>query len=379
MSNQLIGRKEAALPELLVKVDGDDLLRAAKAVSFPLRTSDRIMPCLRRTRIALTPEGLELGSTDLQNAFRCVIQTYGRQGAGAITLPRKTLLELARSTRRGEQVTLSTSGSRLVFAHGKRRVRCTAESDADFVALPSVQGFEPLQLDRKLFFKLLQHAQAHCSKDDARPHLSGVLLDLPAGSSEMRLISTDGHRLTIVQMDVLPRAERISWLIPLATTKEFVRILRQSRESQVTMGYKDKKVLLRAGSYSVIGLIIDAAFPPWEFVTKDVGEKKLTVQTEDLRDALFLVKKRGRHVVVRIRGHGSTMNLSFQDGRTEEEIEESIPYSGDPIDMGFSGLYLSDAVSSLSEETMEVRFSGELSQAQFTSGPLRTIVMPCRG
>lgn len=376
MSGKLIGPKYTPLPELLVKVEGDDLLRAARAVTFPLRTCDRIMPCLQRTRIALTPDGLELGTTDLQNAFRCVIQTYGREGAGAFTLRQKTLLDLARSTRRGEQVTLSTSGNRIVFAHGKRRVRCTAETDEDFVALPSVTGFEPLVLDRKLFLKLLQHAQEHCSKDDSRPHLSGVLLDVPAGSTELKMISTDGHRLTIVRMDVRARAEKISWLIPLLTTKQFVRILRQSRDAQITMGSTARNVLLRVGNKSVIGLMTDAAFPPWEYVAKEVGENELVMQTEHLRDALFLVKKRGYNVLVRLRGDGKTMDLSFRDDRIDEEMQESIPYSGAPIDMRFCGRYLNDAVSSLCDETIRVRFSGERSQAQFTSGPLRTIVMP---
>jgi DNA polymerase-3 subunit beta len=208
--------------------------------------------------------------------------------SGAILVPARKLAELAKEAA-GERVTLELDGVqlRMTLTHGTYKL--ATRPAEDFPAEPPLANPVRLRWDGEDLDYALETVGITTSTNDTRFNLSAALLEPRQGEAgTMRLVSTDGHRMTILDRSPvgasgLPPGPQL--LIP----REGLTVLRSllKKAGEVTLEVaKDIVAVSHEGRRVAVRLLAEERFPDYSVVIPAHTPIKATIPREALRAAL---------------------------------------------------------------------------------------------
>lgn len=310
-------------------VDARELLATLKLVLATARPS--AMEVLTRVFVEQGKHGLTLASTDLLNATRIVIPRTSMSGAGSAHIHVAGLLAFTKIAARDAdaEVHLSFDRGTLTMECGRRRMRVAAGYGEDYPTLPAPLKSAPLAIERRALLALLTDASRFASKDDTRPHLSGVLLKRADGA--LHAVATDGSRLVKLTHEMPGIEPAFEALVPIKGVALWIRALKASRLDEVELRKGSGNVELRAGLREVMTKIIDATFPPYEHVIPRTWDQEITLPREALIDAARIaIAMRSGGVVPWLKfGHAATgRSRSVRGARTRASSKKRSSTTG---------------------------------------------------
>jgi len=240
---------------LLVQSERNALLTALSAVVGVVERR-HTLPILSNLLLEKKGDTLTLLATDLE----LQVSTHLDAQAGedfAITIAARKLFDIVRALPEAAKVKLDTKDSQVVLSAGKSRFTLQTLPAADFPRVETGAGLgEPIQLPQKTLKRLLQLVQFAMASQDIRYYLNGMLLVLDG--KHLRVVATDGHRLSYAETELETAAEAREVIIPRKTVLELSKLL----------GEVDDAVELRIGTNQVT-----ITLPGTELVTKVVDGK----------------------------------------------------------------------------------------------------------
>ncbi|MGH9334867.1 MAG: DNA polymerase III subunit beta, partial [Vicinamibacteria bacterium] len=221
--------------------------------------------------------------------------------------------------------------------------------------------------------------------DDSRYFLNGARLELT--ESDLRMVSTDGHRLAFISMKrEAGSSGNVSAIVPKKTLLELLKILGDG-DATVEFAKGDNHLFFRIGERLLVSKRVDDQFPAYDKVIPQGNDKRITCATDELSGAIrrvsLLANERSRAVKFAIEPGG--MEVSSQNpelGEARESVEAD--YHGVPLQVGFNGQYLLDFLnvvgsSAVSFELKDDSSQGLLRPANAPEGTdYRYVVMPMR-
>jgi len=173
-------------------------LRAALGAVGSAVSSRPGIPALTGVRIDAEPGRLTFTSTDLETSVvvhtRADVET-GRETWAAL-VPFKPLKEAARAFK-GETFALHPDGAGSLVVNAGGSLRLLPLDDFPAVERPAELVAE---LDAGRFRRLVESVAAACSTDEARPVLTGALLELDDVGGRLTMAATDSYRLHVGSM-----------------------------------------------------------------------------------------------------------------------------------------------------------------------------------
>jgi DNA polymerase-3 subunit beta len=244
----------------------------------------------------------------------------------------------------------------------------SSESYPELPKTPAVQ-FEIGGLE-----KAIPRTLVSISKEQSRFTLNGALLDVCAKSA--RFISTDGHRLAIVDAELIDPTEKMRVLIPQTALAELARL----GDCAGVSANKDH-VFFTRGERTILARKLTGNFPDWERVVPKSFKYQVELQNEPLRKlidrvALF-ADERSRTVHVAING---AFELSARcEGNA---VSGRVPFAGPkfayPYESGFSAPYLLDFLKSSAEDSVTLSFGKASEAVAFACPGYQYVLMPMR-
>jgi DNA polymerase-3 subunit beta len=248
-----------------------------------------------------------------------------------------------------------------------------------------------LALDVSVLQEIISKTHFSVSTDETRPHLNSALFEWDG--DVIRMVTTDGHRLSKIDVKVAGRQASATMLIPLKAIHELRRLCDEMASEK---GEKDSKpeiqitqsgssAFFQGGGTTFSVKLVDAQFPPYAQVIPQKSEKKIRIPRLAFADALRAVS-----VAASERTGGVKLSLSQGTMRISTESPESgdgsdevpIDFQGAPMTIGFNAKYFLDVLAALEgEEEIELGLSGELDPAVVRPGSGRSflsVVMPMR-
>ena len=340
------------------------------------------MPVLANVLLAVDgPSALRLAATDLY------LSLLGRINAdvskpGSVAVSAKDLFERVKmmpdgpiviTTQDNATTTLKASGS-------ARRYTLRGMPGDDFPPLPQpAEGSPTLALAVDVLAELIQKTHFSISTDETRAHLNSALFEWDGDI--VRMVTTDGHRLSKADVKVAGRQASATMLIPLKAIQELRRLCDEMLAEPSAAGTggpdKDKKpelLITQSGSsaffqgagttFSV--KLVDAQFPPYSQVIPQTTDKVVRAPRTAFSDALRAVS-----VAASERTGGVKLSLSKGSMRITSESPESgdgfdeipVEYAGPNMSIGFNAKYFLDVLASISDEEVAICLSGELDPA----------------
>lgn len=375
----------------------------SKALSFIQSIVERktTMPILANVLLSAEKEGgdkgrLRLSATDLE--ITAVVEVSAEvKSSGATTVTAKVLNDVVKELPNESVRVQLSEGERLHLAAGSSNFSIIGVHSEEFPSLPGI-GIRPDHVMRAgQLREMIQKTVYAVSHDETRFNLNGVCFESEvkgkgkSAEAVLRLVATDGHRLSLIQRGVEGMSFEGSHIVPTKGLLEVRKLLDELSDQDVEVTLSDGFFVVEGRNTSkgmgvkVSMRLIDGEFPDYKQVLPKKEGVEVKVSAHDLMQALrraaLMVSDKGKCVKLDfVTGKLRISSSSPELGESTEEIE--IDYKGEHMSVGFNARYLLDFCGTLGEEsTMVLKLSGELGPAKLYADNDDShfgIVMPMR-
>jgi DNA polymerase-3 subunit beta len=366
----------------LVQLERDALLRPLQAVTGIVEKR-HTLPILSNVLLVRKQGRMHMVATDLE----IQVETSAEVGAPggedvSLTVSARKLQEILRALPEGSDTTLDAQNNRLQVRAGKSRFNLQTLPAADFPVLAdpgAAQG--KITVPQKALRELLLLVQYSMAQQDIRYYLNGLLLVLEGG--ELKVIATDGHRLSYAARPLGQQHEKREVILPRKAVIELAKLLGEGDEP-VTVEIFGSQVRFAFGSVVLSSKVIDGKFPDYTRVIPSGYQKRFSINRVQLLQALqraaILSNEKFRGVRWTMTTNG--LRVSCTNNEQEEAQEElEIAYAGDALDIGFNITYLLDVLNNVHSDEVECAL-GDANSSMLIMVPndreFRYVVMPMR-
>jgi DNA polymerase-3 subunit beta len=372
-----------------IRIPANELTRALTLVQGVVQRKNA-MPIL--SNVLLQTDGstsVLLSSTDLDVGMR-IGKPCEVVREGAITVSARSLLDIVKMLP-GPDVTLrALENSHLSIRSGRTNARLVALSAHEFPNLPSLDGMPFQTVPAENFLAMVQKTLYSTSSDENRYNLTGVFFEPQKGTpNAVVMVSTDGHRLSRVkesfQSGDFSVFEPVT--LPRKGLAELVRLLDSgSLENEPTfrLGISEQHAIVLFKNTYLSMRLIDGKFPDYHQVIPKLADKILRASRHDfllgLKRVSVLASEKSQSVRMKTKGGELTVSCVNPDaGEATDDVP--VEYSGPDIEIGFNAKYIIDALSSITDNNIMVKFTDPLSPTLITGmndDSHQCVIMPMR-
>lgn len=354
------------------------------------------MPVLGNVLLEVaSPSELRLAATDLFVAVSGKIPAKIESG-GSIALGARELFERVRMMPEG-QIALQVTGTQAVIraVGSARRFTLHGVPGEEFPSLPAPDASAQVAtLDVLTLASLISATHFSISTDETRLHLNSALFEWD--NDRVRMVTTDGHRLSKLEVVVKGKHESATMLIPLKGVQELRRLCEEALTeggkdgadaSEIKMVQSGPNAFFELAGFSFSVKLVDAQFPPYQQVIPEQSERSVRAQRAALSEALRAVS-----VAASDRTGGVKLTLGGGKIRFESESPDSgegfdeVPadYQGPEVTVGFNARYFLDVLGAITDEEITLGISGELDPAvikpagESANKSYQAVIMPMR-
>jgi DNA polymerase-3 subunit beta len=362
--------------ELRITCGKDELVQGLGVVGRAVSTRTSVQ-ILSGILLEASGDELRLAATDMELSLRASVPARV-EGDGAIVLPGRTLVDIARLLP-GDEVTIEHRSSESVVhvTSGSASYTLHTFNPEDFPRLPDLSTIQTFAVDRESLLETIGRVARAASRDESRPVLTGVLVQFSAG--KLVMAATDSYRLAIKETDLAGSAPDLEAIVPSRALQELARI---AGDDEIAVGVHENQVLFVTGGVWLTTRRIDGQFPNVRQLLPESFEYELTLPRTELLD----VVRRASVMIQR----ATPLQLRFAEGeltviaRTHDvgESRESMPvaFVGDALDIGFNADFLRDGIESIEGDDVRVKLISPLRPAvlQGEGDDFTYLVMPIR-
>lgn len=325
------------------------------------------LPVLSNVLVASDKGRLRLSATNLEMGISYWIGAKIEE-EGATTVPARTFVDLV-NTLPNDTVLME-----LTVRNQTLNVRCGAFNndikciDAhDFPPLPPSELDDGLDLNIEDLRKMINQVTLAASTDDARPVLTGVLVEVEG--SEMTFAAADGFRLSVRKATLSSAApEPIHAIIPARALNELARIVGTGEDSvTMTMPPNRGQVIFRAKDVEVVSQLIEGTFPDYRGIIPANHVTRTILPT-----SAFLKACKAADIFAREAAHSARVRVtpgtdlepgtvevsatSAETGSNETTVDATI--EGDPVEIAFNVRFLVDVLSVIDTPNVALETTG---------------------
>ena len=326
------------------------------------------MPVLANVLIEATEGILHLSATDLVLAVSGEVKAQVDK-IGSIAVGAKDLFDRARMMPDGELTIEVKDGSIMTVkaTTSARRYTVHGVPGEEFPALPKAEGDSWIELEAAVMSRLIASTYFSISTDETRLHLSSALFSLE--DNRVRMVTTDGHRLSKMEIRAPEISGESNMLIPLKGILELRRLCDESvsdtsddKAAHIRILQSGPNIYCELAGFRFSVKLVDAQFPPYQQVIPAQSENAIRA----LQDALKAVS-----LAASDRTGGVKLTLSAGSLRVESESPEAgegfdelpVDYEGETVTIGLNAKYFLDVLGAINEDEVILGLSGELDPA----------------
>jgi DNA polymerase III subunit beta len=348
----------------LVIQQGDLAFAVGKA--FAAVSAKSPMPLLSCVLLEADKGGLRVTGTDLEITTAvtvpCSSSTVGRAAVSG-----RHLNEVVRKMPRGPlQVGLSGEQLEIKYGDGRGWSKFPIQDASDFPRVPELKAETRITLEADALSRLVARSAYAASTDATRPQLSGVLVQ--GNADRLMLVSTDGHRLArAARKGGFGGLGKDGVIVPSRALSAVSRIADEATspiEIEIAGSRNQASFTAQVGEYRVQVLVrlLQGPYPNYEQVIPKNNPREVTVDRQDLLEAVDIVASHAdnvtRQVRFSLRGDKLGISSATELGAGEHEIAAS--YQGEAMDIGYNATYLIEMLKSIPTESVRFRLNTAL-------------------
>lgn len=347
------------------------------------------MAILANVLIKTQDNHIELLATDLEVGIKKMVPAEIIV-PGSITLPAKLLFEIVRESGSDSIKIEERDNNWVTIKAGSSIYNLAGTSSEEYPDFPGYKedALVPVPTDiikeliEKTIFSVAQERESNFT-------LTGILFEKEEreGKKIVRMVSSDGHRLSIMEKEVDDTVYGINieknTIIPRKGVLEIKKISEGNKV--ITIGNDNKQIVIKNENTLVIIRLLNGEFPDYKNILKVIDKsnlieidrltfleslKRTNLFTEDTFNSIQLDINENKIIL-------TSQNMDY--GNAKDEIE--INYSGKHLELGFNCKYFLDTLLVMKSETIKAHISSEQSPCLIEGNDdkgFTSIIMPMK-
>jgi DNA polymerase-3 subunit beta len=334
--------------------------------------------------VMLKVEGgrLELQATDMEMGIRVGVDTHAAED-GIVVLPGRLLLDVVRSLPQDE-LTLEYRSSQqdVELVAGSARFHLRTLPSEDFPKLPEQKEEGALSVPAGAFVDTIARVARSASRDETRPHLTGVLVS--AREQQLRMVATDSYRLSVKETTLDEALSgSLEANVPARTLQELGRIAQASGAESIGVSALENQVVFTVDDVVLSSRLVEGRFPNYQQLLPESFEHEQHVDRGELLDVVRRISLLAqKNAPLRLRFTEGTLDVSAQTPDVGEASESlPVPFKGEELEIGFNPEFFRDGLDSAESEELVLKLISPLRPGLIQSGDdggFVYLVMPIR-
>ncbi len=354
---------------LSINVSKEDFLPALNSLQS-ITGKKGTMAVLANVLIQTQDNFIELIATDLEVGIKKSVAAE-IINPGSITLPAKILYEIVKESGSDTIKIEEKDKNWARIKAGSSMYNLAGTSSEEYPDFPEYNEEKLVSLPCELIKELIDKTIISVAQErESNYTLTGILLEKEKneeGKSLLKMVSSDGHRLSIMEKDLDNETDGIvlekNTLIP----KKGVSEIKKACEGQknFSMSSDKKQIVVKTKNSLMIVRLMNGEFPDYRSIVnviekKDFIEiervgflealKRTNLFTEDTFNAIQLSVDENKLVL-------SSQNMDFGNAKDEMEIK----YTGEPMELGFNCRYFIDTLQVMRSDTIKAYVNSDQS------------------
>ena len=349
---------------LSINVSKEDFLAALNSLQSIIGKKGT-MAVLSNVLIQTQENYIELIATDLEVGIKRNVAAE-ILSPGAITLPAKILFEIVRESGSDS---LKIEEKDKNWAHikaGSSMYNLAGTASEEYPDFPEYNEDSLVSLPSELIRELIEKTIFSVAQErESNYSLTGILLEKE--KNFIRMVSSDGHRLSIMEKELDKEGSDIAieknTIIPRKGVSEIKKIC--EGQKNILLGADKKQIVVKTKNSLMIVRLMNGEFPDYRSIVNVIEKEKFieiersvfleslkrtNLFTEDTFNAIQLSVEENKLVL-------SSQNMDF--GNAKDEVK--IIYSGEPLEIGFNCKYFIDTLQAMKSEMIKAYINSDQS------------------
>ncbi|MGI9107357.1 MAG: DNA polymerase III subunit beta [Pyrinomonadaceae bacterium] len=314
------------------------------------------IPALAFTRLEASGKRiLRLSATDLDQTLTCeTIATV--QKTGTIALPTKKLHDIFSELPADSPVVFERKeNNRVSVTCGPAKFLIAGLDPADFPELPKAKDSVG-QIPADMLATMIERTKFALSRIESQYALAGAKFIVRKAG--VRMVTTDGHRLALIDNRTVKNESELDCLIPQNTLLAIAR-LAAVHEGAVGIAVDDNHIYCEIGARTLIARQLSGQFPNYEMILPKGNDKKVPFECAELlacvRRVSVMADDRSHALQLRFKKNKLTVSAEeTESGAAEESLDISFEHK--PVTISINSQYLMDYLSVLGNGSVSFEF-----------------------
>lgn len=329
------------------------------------KSAIQILSCIR---IESTDYGLKMTATNMESTIHSHITSkmLAVTEQGVMCVEAKKLIDAVRLMPNGPlKISCDANHWVKIIATGNIFRRMPGVDPSPYPEVPSYDECDWFEIPAVQIKVMIPSVKFAITQEEGRITLRGAKLE--AKGQDIRLVATDGHRVTMAHWSLPSLANNnFEVLIPVEAIEEVIKLLADQTEGDIGIAQTDNALFFRIGDRVLSSRLLSAKFPSYELPFRDMGTYdhyttfKANELVDPIRRAMLCAAQAtdsSKDAVTMLFDEGKLRidAASAESGESNEVFETN--FNGPSIKVYCNGKYLLDFLEplGLAEVTMEIK------------------------
>ena len=330
-----------------------ELLRGVNTVlkAVPAKTTMPILECIlidtTNGEIKLTANDMELG---IETKIKGDILDKGK-----IALDAKLFSEIVRKLPDSEVSIQTDDAFRALIKCEKAKFNIAGKSGDDFSYLPEIEKNQMVVLSQFSLKEIIRQTIFSIADNENNRLMTGELFEI--NGNEMKVVSLDGHRISIRKIELKKEYNHIKVVVPGKTLNEVSKILSGGIDDDVCMFFTGRHIVFDFDDTIVVSRLIEGEYFRIEQMLSSDYETKISINKKELQSCIerasLLVKEGDKKpIIMNIMEDSMELKINSFIGSMNEDID--IIKTGRDLMIGFNPKFILDALRVIDDENIDI-------------------------
>ena len=293
---------------------------------------------------------IKLIANDLQLGIETLIDGEIKQ-EGSVAVGAKVFFEIIRKLPSDNVSITVDEDYHMNISCGKAKFNIMAKATDEFPYLPNIVKDKNVNISQFTLKDIIRQTVFSISDNENAKVMTGELFEIH--DSELKVVSLDGHRISIRKVKLNQSYDDVSVIIPGKTLIEISKIINGGMDDEVSIFFTDKHVLFEFEDTIVLSRLIEGEYYKIDKMLSTDYETKVTVNKREMlecidRSTLLLKESDKKPVIIDVQDDYMKFAMNSTIGSMDEDIDAS--KEGKDILIGFNPRFLMDALRVIDED-----------------------------
>lgn len=319
--------------------------------AVPSKTTMAILECIL---IDATTNEIKFTSNDMELGIETKIEG-DIISKGVVALDAKIFSEIVRKLPDNEVSIETDENYRTTITCEKAVFTIAGKSGEDFSYLPMIEKNKFIYLSQFTLKEVIRQTIFSIADNDTNKIMTGELFEVTG--NELKVVSLDGHRISIRKIELKDSFDDISVIVPGKTLNEISKILSGGTEDEVRIFFTSNHIVFEFDKTVVVSRLIEGKYFNINQMLSSDYETKISINKKEFLNcidrATLLVKEGDKKpIIINITDGDLELKITSVVGTMNENID--IVKDGKDIMIGFNPRFLIDALKVIDDEEINI-------------------------